>query len=149
MGAYVLLKMTESAVGSASSVRYVSVFCYVILLYSTMSNSQQSHCLHPGSPPPPPLFSSLCTVSTVLGSNPSLVTADLDFSSTLCNSDMLNGTILVLCGTALSLMSADWQGASDDVWGKKGKGDGYVHMVLRGVSLAQAGWQISLWHLCP
>lgn len=79
MGACVLGKRAENSCRKLFlSWRCYSDFYYVILLSSTTSNSQQSQCLHPGSPPPPPFFL-LCAVSTVLGSNPSSVTADLDF----------------------------------------------------------------------
>lgn len=37
--------------------RCYSDLYYVILLSPAISNSQQSHCLHQGSPPPPPSFS--------------------------------------------------------------------------------------------
>lgn len=81
----------------------------VILPSSTTSNSQQSQCLHPGSPLPPPFSppSLLCTVSAEHGNNPGSVRAHFDFSSTLCSSNMLNGTALVLRGPPPAPVSAD------------------------------------------
>ncbi len=124
--AYVLCEMTEKGCWNLFlSRRFYSGFYYVILLSSTTSNGQQSQCLHPGSPPPPPFSPLLCTVSTVLESNPGLVTADFDFSTTVCDSNMLNGTVLAFWGV-VSCPDVSWQVTRLLSWGYGEGGCGRV-----------------------